>query len=137
MAGPSTGSATEMKAKTITFYTQTIPGRTKTRSNQTENPAIKSGETQTEGPSSSSVYSQAFPETSDAGIGTYIRTKIRHTQTAGPETTNRGTDPGNATIFDMTTNDEFDADMTDTINRQEDEQNKIRKNTRKNVESFW
>ncbi len=32
---------------------------------------------------------------------------------------NTGTDPGNATIFDMTSNDKFDVDMTDAINQQE------------------
>ena len=71
-----------------------------------------------------SVYSQTVPKTEDRGNQTKKKTMV-----------NTGTDAGNATIFDMTSNDEFDVDMTDAINQQENAEKKKKDNTNKIVES--
>ena len=144
MAGPPTGSATEMKTKTRTFFTQTTRLKTGEQGNQTNNPKMVSTESQAWRPNIASVSSQSVPETRSKTEDRANQTNIPKMATTGsqawrpniasvhsqavPEMTNTGTDPGNVTIFDMTSNDKFDVDMTDAINQQEDEKQKKENN---------
>ena len=135
MAGPSAGSATEMKTKTRTFFTQTMVKKTGEQGNQTNNPKIATTGSQAWRPNIASVHSQAVPEMNNMETQswkditsvysqTVPKTEDRGNQTKKKTMVNTGTDAGNATIFDMTSNDEFDVDMTDAINQQENAKKK-------------